>query len=429
MVDVIDLLQNELKISKNTKLIISVSGGADSMLLLSMLKESSYKIEVVHFNHMKRQQSKIEADLVRSYCQENDIPFHYYLIEIDEGNFHHQAHKMRLHYLKDVAKVAKAKYILTAHHLDDLLENILIKLTRGSNLLGYAGMQLSHTKKGITYVKPLLYTSKKEILDYVSKHNIPFLDDESNEENYYLRNRYRHAIIPIMKQENLNLLSQAKNYHQQLTKAFNFIRNTTLKTLNQTQEIDIKVFKTLDVAIQEDMIAYLLEEKQINTSYEIIIATKHMILNDKPNQVMDLSNQYQFIKAYDKSYVSPKKTEKHGKYEVKNGETKLPNNVIFTFLDNSNTHTEDLEKLCYNKLAFPLWIRHRQNGDKLAYNFGHKKLKDLLIDKKIPMEKRNTLWVLTDSENNILWVQDLYLNQTLGKHHTIYFKLKETKHA
>jgi len=429
MIDVIDLLQNELKIPKQSKLIISVSGGADSMLLLSMLKESSHKIEVVHFNHMKRQQSKIEADLVRSYCQENNIPFHYYLIEVDEGNFHHQAHKMRLHYLKDVAKVAKAKYILTAHHLDDLLENILIKLTRGSNLLGYAGMQLSHTKKGITYIKPLLYTSKKEILDYVIEHHVPYLNDESNEENYYLRNRYRHAVIPIMKQENLNLLSQAKNYHQQLTKAFNFIRNTSLNVLNQSQEIDVNVFKEQDIAIQEDMIAYLLENKQINTSYDIVIAIKNMILSEKPNQAIDLSHQYQFIKAYDKSYVSSKKVTKDVKYEVKHGETKLPNNVIFTFLDNSNTPTEDLEKLCYNKLAFPLWIRHRQNGDKLTYNFGHKKLKDLLIDKKIPMEKRNAIWVLTDNENNILWVQDLYLNQTLGKQNTIYFKLKETKHA
>lgn len=429
MIDVINLLQNELKIPKQSKLIISVSGGADSMLLLSILKNSTFKIEVVHFNHMKRQQSKIEADLVRSYCQTNDIPFHYYLIEVDEGNFHHQAHKMRLHYLKDVAKVTKAKYILTAHHLDDLLENILIKLTRGSNLLGYAGMQLSYTKKEITYVKPLLYTSKKEIIDYVSKHDIPYLNDESNEENYYLRNRYRHSVIPIMKQENFNLLSQAKTYHQQLTKAFQFIRQTTINTLNQKDEINVEIFKNLDVAIQEDIIAFLLENKQINTSYEIILAIKQMILNNKPNQVIDLSNQYQFIKAYDKSYVKTKKIEKFVKFEVKNGEIKLPNNVIFTFLDNSNTHTEDLEKLCYNKLAFPLWIRHRQNGDKLTYDFGHKKLKDLLIDKKIPMEKRNSLWVLTDNENNILWVQNLYTNQTLGNEHTFYFKLKETKHA
>jgi len=429
MVDVIGLLQNELKISNKSKLIVSVSGGADSMMLLSILKDSPYMIEVVHFNHMKRQQSKIEADLVRSYCQTNDIPFHYYLIEVDEGNFHHQAHTLRLHYLKDVAKVVKAKYILTAHHLDDLLENILIKLTRGSNLLGYAGMQLSHTKNGITYVKPLLYISKKDIIDYVTTKSIPYLDDESNEENYYLRNRYRHAIIPVMKQENFNLLTQAKNYHHQVTKAFQFIRNTTIDLLNKKDEIMISDFKLYDPAIQEDMIAYLLENKQINTSYEIILSIKKIILSDKPNQVVDLSHQYQFIKAYDISYVKLKKREKNVEIEVKSGETKLTNNVIFTFLDNSNTPTEDLEKLCYNKLAFPLWIRHRQNGDKLTYDFGHKKLKDLLIDKKIPMEKRHQLWVLTDNENNILWVQDLYINQTLGNEKVVYIKLKETTHA
>lgn len=426
---IIKMLQNEIKIPLKEKLIVSVSGGADSMFLLSILKDSGYKLEVVHFNHMLRDQSKIEADLVRTYCEQHHISFHYYLIEVGEGNFHHQAHHLRLHYLKDTAKITKAKYILTAHHLDDLLENILIKLTRGSNLLGYAGMQLNHTIKGLTFVKPLLYTSKEEILTYIKENNIPYLNDESNDLDFYMRNRYRHTIVPIMKQENPKLLDQAAQYHKQISLAFKFIRKTTIQTLNGGSTIDLNIYKSLDEVIQEDIIAYLIEKKNLNLSFDLIQKIKLLLLQDKPNLTYPLSSHYYVVKAYDQASIKRINTPKNIKIQVSEGENKLANKDNFTFLTNSNTHTEDLEKLCYNKLAFPLWLRHRENGDKLAYKFGHKKLKDLLIDKKIPMEKRDALWILTDNDNQIIWVQDLYRNQMLGDKHCIYFQLKESNHA
>ncbi|HCZ23355.1 MAG TPA: hypothetical protein DHV05_00620 [Acholeplasmataceae bacterium] len=104
--------------------------------------------------------------------------------------------------------------------------------------------------------------------------------------------------------------------------------------------------------------------------------------------------------------------------------------AIFTLLSKTIANTEEFTKLCYNKLAFPLILRHRTEGDQLAYSYGHKKLKKLLIDEKVPMDIRDKLWVLTDHDGTILWVQNHYLNQTLGQELTLYFKLKEVrKHA
>lgn len=429
MQQIINRLNEEVKIPKKAKCIVSVSGGADSMMLLFLLMQTDYQIEVVHFNHLKREQSIDEADLVKTYCEQNNIPFHYYFIKVDEGNFHHKAHQLRNYYLKEAAKVSKSNYIFTAHHLDDLFENVLMKITRGSNLLGYAGMQLAHKEKSIHYVKPLLYTAKQEILDFVKVNQIPFLDDESNEENTYLRNRYRHAVVPIMKQENSNLLNQIGQYNMQVTKAFKFIRKTTLSLLSNKKEIDLLTFETLDPAIQEDMIAYLLEAQHFNISYDMIMNIKEMILQDKPNARYQLSETHFFTRTYKKASIKEILKKNTIEIEVKNGENKLTNVAIFTFLNNSNTPTEELEKLCYNKLAFPFILRHRKNGDKLAYAYGHKKLKDLFIDKKVPMDKRNQLWVLTDQNGEILWVQDFYLNQTLGDENCVYFNLKETKHA
>lgn len=399
------------------------------MMLLFLLMQAEYDIEVVHFNHMKRNQSAIEADLVKNYCDINHIPFHYYLIKVKEGNFHHQAHTLRMHHLKQVAKMRKSHYIFTAHHLDDLLENVLIKLTRGSNLLGYAGMQLSHQEKNIYFVKPLLYTSKADILDYVLKNKVPYLNDESNNDDQYLRNRFRHTIVPIMKQENPNLLKQAFQYHKQMSQAFNFIRKTTLNHFKESEIIDLEVFSKLDDAIQDDTIAYFLEKGKLNTSFDIVMSVKEMLLSEKPNAKYQLSGDFFFTKAYNQAFITKFQPKKEYYIEVLIGENTLTNVANFTFLNNSATHTEDLEKLCYNKLAFPLWLRHRKDGDKLSYTYGHKKIKDLLIDKKIPLDKRDELWILTDNEDQILWVQNHYINKTLGKDKCLYFKFKESKYA
>ena len=420
---------NDLSLTQKDVLILSVSGGVDSMCMLDYFNRHKYNIEVVHFNHQKREQSVAEAALVKHYCETYDIPFHYYTIDVEEGNFHHQAHILRQKYLLDAAQIAKSSYILTAHHLDDLLESILIKLTRGSNLLGYAGMQPIYQQKHITFVKPLLYVSKAQLLDYAKTHDVSFMDDESNDTEAYLRNRYRHAVVPIMKQENDDLLNQAKQFHEQLTAAFRFIRKHTLNYLKNKRTIDVSSFITLDDAIQDDILAYLMESYHIQPSYEKIATMKSILHKKAPNKTYQLNAKYCFIKQYNTAEIRVLKPIKNVKIKVEEGDNKLPNMAIFTFLNKSPLKTEDLQKLCYNKLAFPLWLRHRKEGDILSYSYGHKKLKKLFIDEKVPMLKRNRLWVLVDHTGEILWVEDYYINETLGNKNCLYFTLKENGHA
>lgn len=424
---IIAILKNELQIAPKSTLILSVSGGVDSMVLLSMLTKSPYQIAVVHFNHQKRDQSIIEKDLVKAYCETNQIPFHYYTISIKAGNFHHQAHQMRNYYLNEVARMYQTPYILTAHHLDDLFENVLIKLTRGSNLLGYAGMQMMHQDHEFTYIKPMLYMSKDDIYHYASEHDVKYLQDESNNEDYYLRNRYRHAVVPIMKQENEKLLDQVAQYNKQITYAFEFIRKTTKSLMKKDHMIKISQYVTYDEAIQDDIIAYMIESEHLTLNYEIIQKIKKLLLSKKPNQMFKLSKDHAFVKAYDQAYIKTLSVVKPIKIKVAEGENNLLNMAIFTFLSKTDTNTEEFTKLCYNKLAFPLWLRHREDGDLLAYAYGHKKLKKLLIDQKVPNEERKKLWVLTDNDDRILWVENYYLNQTLGESKTIYFQLKGVK--
>lgn len=424
MKQIISMLNRKLKIKPKSTLILSISGGIDSMVMLSLFLNSPFKLVVVHFNHLKRKESVIEKDLVEAYCLTHEIPFHYYTIKIKSGNFHHQAHHMRNYYLNEVATIYQTPYILTAHHLDDLFENILIKLTRGSNLLGYSGMQLIHSDSSYTYVKPFLFTTKQEILDYALTHNVKYLVDRSNEENYFLRNRYRHAVIPVMKQENEQLLDQIKHYHHQITNAFNYIRETSKLLVKKDMSIDIDKYKKYDPVIQDDIIAYLIEHYKLTLTSETIKKIKKMLHSNKPNQTYKLSKNHQFIKAYNNAYIQPITPIKNIRIKVVEGDNDLENVSIFTFSHKLTTETTHFMKLCYNKLAFPLWIRHREDGDLLTYDYGHKKLKKLLIDQKVPNEQRRKLWLLTDNNNTVLWVENHYKNQTLGNNETLYFKIK-----
>jgi bifunctional protein TilS/HprT len=425
MKDVLSYLKKDLSISTKSTLILSISGGPDSMALLALLAKV-FPVAVVHFNHLKRLNADQEAELVGDYCKSKDIPFHYFMLEIDGGNFHHRAHQLRNHHLKEVAKLYHTRYILTAHHLDDLLENILIKLTRGSNLLGYAGMQPVYEKDRFTYIKPFLYYSKEDLLSYVQEHDIPFLEDESNEENYYLRNRYRHAIVPVMKQENDALLEQIKQYHLQVTSAFRYIRKQA-KTIIKRDKIDVKAFLKEDEAVQDDAIAYLIEKNNLNFSYRVVQKIKSIMASKRPNLTHPLNNRYTFVKSYDEAYVERLKPINQKRVQLQPGKVFFENVAIFTFLDDSDPKTAEATKLCYNKLAFPLWIRHRRDGDLLSYSYGHKKLKKLLIDRKVPLEKRRELLIITDNEDNILYIPGFYQNETLGDENEIFFLVEQEK--
>lgn len=429
MKSVIPLLKKHISLTKKTQLVVSVSGGIDSMALAHLLLKSSAHIIIVHFNHMQRQASYEEAKMVEAFANEHGLDYHYYTLELTSENFQHQAHTLRRHYLKEVARIHQTPYILTAHHLDDLFESILMKFTKGSNLLGYAGMQYIHEKEGYVFIKPLLYVEKQQIIDYVKQENVPYMNDASNDHDVYLRNRYRHTITPIMKQENPNILEAAKAYHYQLTQAFEYIRKQTLKYLKNKKTIDVPSFLNLDEAIKDDVLVYLIESYGIKANQRSLMKIKSVLASTKPNQTYQLSHDLHIIKSYDQAYISEIDMKDDVSIQINEGLTRFKNMSIFTFLTETNEVTEDFVKLCYNKLAFPLVLRHKKEGDMLHYDYGHKKLKKLFIDKKIPLAERNKRWVLTDSKDQVLYVEGLYVNRMLGEGHTLYFNITEDPHA
>lgn len=426
MLKAINFITNQ-RITTKTPMVVSVSGGVDSISLLHLLKLYNYNCIVVHFNHHMRKGNDDEAKLVSDYANRYHYPFHLFDINVESGNFQNEARKLRHLHLKEIAVKYKTKYILTAHHLDDLAETIIMRLTRGSNLYGYAGIHPITDSDGFLFLRPLLEYSKQDIIKYANNYHLEYLDDESNYLSHYTRNRVRLNIMPILKQENPKVLDKFYDFHQIISRSFSFIRKYSYSKISDDLTIDINNFLKEETLIQDEIIAILLDNYKIESSFNLINDLKSLLKSKRPNLSYNLNNQYLFIKSYNEAYITLNTPKNSFEIALKKTENILPNMKKLTFLDDNESLSENAIKLCYNKITLPLIARTRKDGDVLEFDFGSKKLKDYFIDKKIPRNIRDEILIITDSKGVILYVDGIYLNNTLGNNNYLSFRIEETK--
>lgn len=408
-----------LKLDKNLLYVIAVSGGVDSMVLLDVLYHQHINLVVVNFNHLKRLESFQERILIQNYCFNKKITFVYLEIKICSKNFQNEARNLRQKKLIEIASQYQTNYIITAHHLDDLAENIFMKITRGSSLLGYSGgMKPNNIFSGFYFLKPFLYVTKKNIIHYAGVNKIPYLNDDTNFSNVYLRNQFRNQFMVYFKKD-FNFLKHIKNFHLQLLEIHEFIRQKSENFLNQHKDynFDLNLFLTLPLIIQKDIILYLLEIKNLFKNFNLIQQIIKGLNNFlKPNLYWDLSNDWRLVKSYHKFSLLDKKLF------LKTISKPVFCRVLFIELI---TFPYDLFcQINYNQLSFPLKLRHRKLGDVLNFVYGRKKLKSFLIEKKIPLFIRNQLWLIVDNNDEIIWIPKLYINKTLGNQFQFYLILK-----
>lgn len=411
-----------LKEHQNKKIIVSVSGGVDSLVLFNLLLELKFELVLVHFNHQKRAASKIEADYLKELTDKLNIPFEYFILDI-KTDFQNQAHHLRKKHLQEVALKYHTDVIVTAHHLNDLLETILLKIARGSNLLGYAGINERYFKDGFYYLKPLLTFKKEKLINYARLHHIKYFEDVSNVSDDYFRNRIRNYLLPLLKEEDEFPFAKVIQYNNTLTKTFNYLRKTTKEFLGNSEKIVIEDFSLLDEVIQEDVICYLLEKEKFDFNQNKITDLINFINGAGPNASYSLSNEKEFIKEYSVAFIRSKVAiiSFQQKLDLKAFNV-LPNGVFIEFSEEFNFEDGFIINLCYNKNALPLIARTRREGDLLYFNYGHKKLKDFYIDEKVPLIKRNKDIIITDNKGEILVVLGRYLNNKATLTSTIQLK-------
>ncbi len=393
-------------LESNKTIICATSGGVDSVCLIHLLVDLGYSCVLAHVNHHKRKQSEQEQISMEKLANELNCPFELLSYhDSHQENFQATAHHARYDFFKKLADQYHTDIIATAHHLDDQAETILMRLLSGSNLYGYGGISCIANLGDYKLVRPLLCVSKDELYKYAKSKNYIYFEDESNESDAYLRNRIRHHIIPLLKQESEHALEKIQEFSSQAKEAFEFIRNQSIKYLEElNNNIKVEQYKLLPIALQKDIICLLLEKYNIIKNQEMILNCLNLIMKNE-NKKIQLNSTYFFQVEYGMAcIVEQNDSVSFRKTITLNEECILLNHYHFYFSKNLPQNNAKYIKLCYNSLKFPFIIRNFQKGDFMNMKYGSKKVSRIFIDEKIPKEKRTTIPLVFDSDGLLLWI-------------------------
>lgn len=421
MEEVYEFIGKKLKLTEINTVVIGVSGGPDSMALLYIMNQFKekigFKIICAHVNHNKRPESEKEQKCLEKYCKENNIIFEYIKINNwGDDNFHNEARTVRYNFFDEIINIYSARYLMTAHHGDDLIETILMRIVRGSTLKGYSGFSRIVDKGNYTLVRPLITVTKTEIEDFDIKNNIWYAIDSSNNEDHYTRNRYRHKVLPFLKKEDPNVHKKFLKYSKILLENNEFIENEASKYFNKVfhnGNLNIDKFVQLDKVIQNKIIYNILERIYGDDLFIICDAHVDLIFNlissNKSNSIVHLPNNLVVIKSYN-DLVFTYDEEQTDKYEIEViNIVNLPNGKIIEKTTDTNEISNNIIRLNSKEIALPLYVRNKRNGDKMTIKgmTGTKKISDIFIDDKIKTSERNAWPVVLDSEENIVWLPGL----------------------
>ena len=432
MEEVYNFVRNNLELGD--AIVVGVSGGPDSMALLYILNEFKEKMNLrlicAHVNHNTRKETIKEEEYIREYCKKNKIIFE--TIKINswgDDNFENEARSVRYNFFEELIDKYKAKYLMTAHHADDLIETILMRIVRGSTLKGYSGFSKVVNKGKYKIVRPLITLTKDEIIDFNKKNNIKYFIDSTNNEDKHTRNRYRHVILPFLKSENPNVHKTFITFSKALLENSNYIDKEANKQFNRVFQdgiLYIDKFVQLDKVIQTKIIYNILEK--IYGDDLLIIGDTHvelifdLINSTKSNSIVHLPNNIIIMKAYNELSFNYD-DEIYDEYEIEiNNLVNLPNGKIIERVTESNDTSNYTIRLNSEDVKLPLYVRNRREGDKMIVKGlnGTKKVNEIFINEKIKTTDRKTWPIVLDAEEKVVWIPGLKKSNLDKKINEVY---------
>lgn len=389
---------------------VACSGGADSMALLHILKkyEEELNIEViaVTINHGIRENGERDAQFVQRYCRENKIRCYKFNVDVPKIakakaiSLESAGREARYGIFDALVQKGVADKIALAHHTSDQAETILLHLFRGAGLSGVKGMDY---QKGDTYIRPMLSTSKKEVLDYINYYDIPYVEDETNKESTYTRNFLRNEIFPLLLKKWPNIVNTLINFSKSAGEDDDYIQKNlnddALLIEDKVARIPLTYFLHYDESVINRIIFKAIHAIGVGEDIERkhVDAIKELARNSENGKKIDLPLSIVAYKEYEYlTLTNKKKTEIKLCEQLKCGEFAIENvgkivvKRVKDFIPRPNVLYVDYKKVPRDAI----W-RFRQNGDVFEkFGSGQKKLKEYLIDKKIPQRERNFIPVL-----------------------------------
>lgn len=402
---------------KSDKILLTVSGGVDSIVMAHLFYNAGIEFAVAHCNFKLRGKESDEDDAFVRKLTKNVFKADFFSIHFNTEVFakkHKQsiqqsARELRYNWFEMIRSANNFSYIATAHHADDQLETFFINLMRGTGISGLSGIPLKQNH----IIRPLLFANRSEIEEYAIKNGYMFRNDSSNLSDKYLRNKIRLKLFPLLEKIN-------PAFRDTVSQSIQNLKNTELIYKEQLQKLNLKqADKNGEIRIEISRLTalkpvphYLFEMiseygfnrstcndifkslngisgKQFNSATHTIIRDReHLIIY--PIQIF-MEQETDYLVAYGTSELS---VPMHLKFsEIKNSE------------DLQLNRGNDFAMVDFDRLTFPLIIRKWQEGD-FFYPLGmkaKKKLSDFFIDKKMSLKEKSETWILCSCDE-IVWV-------------------------
>lgn len=441
-------IEEEKLIQEGDLVLAGVSGGADSVCLLFMLldyrERCAFSLQVVHVEHGIRGAESVEdARFVEALCQRLEIPCRIYTEDVPAyAKEHHMgleeaARELRYacFYRAAGQTDAPAKKIALAHHADDNAETMLFQMARGSGVRGLGGMRVKRELgAGLTLIRPLLGTTRCEIEEYLRDRGEVYRIDATNWDTDYSRNRIRHEVLPQLVQVNSRAIMHMSQSAGQLAELADYLdeeaRCIAVHACVKEKDACLicrELFEEYPAVLQRAVVHRIIGEmagsckdigsvhieavknlamlqvgRQISLPYELVaervyegVRIRHIRVQEKhTDEVYEIS-------------LEALNCQKEGDWYV----LSLPDGLLRMRIRDFCGETQEIHKktytklLNYDKIEYNLQVRKRAGGDYLTIDEdGHKKkLKKYFIEEKVPREKRDATWLLTEGDH-IIWV-------------------------
>lgn len=444
---ILEVLDSCCGLHTESPILVGVSGGPDSICLLDVLVRAGFHPFVAHLDHGLRSSSRREASFVRSLSERYGLEYIWQRRNIDEYaraqglSIEEAARIVRYRFLFSTAERIGSEAVLVAHNADDQVETILFHIIRGSSIAGLRGMQVRSLpnpwSQRLPLVRPLLGISRKHIMKYVSERQLPYILDESNQDERYTRNRIRHTLIPLMEGINPNVKSALQRMGELLTGDLEIIQSVIEKSWGEVCRRVGEGYVALDrtslsgiahplqrhifyaaltrILFDLSVVDYALIERacsflftppetghaELGAGVLIFIEADLVLLAREDVELpVDAWPQLPAAKAYELPLPGELILPEGWKLvaEIQDGELAKQQAI-----ENRDHNTAWLDMDC---LDLPLQVRPRKEGERIS-PFGMAgagmKVSDYMINEKIPRRARDR-WPLVVSGAHIAWV-------------------------
>lgn len=419
-----------------SRILAGVSGGPDSLALLSFLRSVRDELELelvcAHVDHMFRgQESYGDYLFVEQICKEWDIPFEGKradvpaFMAVSGESTQLAARRVRYGFFEEVMAERKLGILALGHHGDDQVETMLMRMTRGAAGAARAGIPADRPFAGGRVVRPFLTASRTEIADYLSRQQLVPRLDPSNDRDDYVRNRFRHHVLPFLKEENPLVHEHFQRFSEEMQEEGAYLNSLAEKEAAHICKekspgyvrIDLPALSAIPMPLQRRVIhlilSYLYIERPSSLSALHIDQLMALFLNPHPSAELSLPAGLTARKSYSACIFTFSGTDSPV-YSLTlqiPGETILPNGykIEAHYIKEEVPPYAGNDSFIASGQLFPLTVRTREPGDKMEVKGlgGSKKLKGIFINEKIPRQERDSWPVVTDRTGNIIWLPGL----------------------